>query len=391
MKTKLLGLCRSRTGSALVTVMGVIILVALVGAGMVTLGRQQIHSARRLRDYAKAQIIAESGVNAAYWVLKTNFTARNDPARFPLTQFGDGSYDASVLSISSNMASIISTGLCGLARAVARADVKNYPYTWTNLVPNPGPGQPYGFSILAGGNLNWMGNSDMVMSNGWMHCNGAYSANGINVARGNVESCVSIGMVGGAVITGYGKAPVISGGTIGTSIVASVPLVTIPDIDLTPYYNAALANGQVFGSRSLSGNVTPPGGIMWINGSLNLGNGHYTGCFIATGGVELKTTGNGSITNIAVNRYPALVSRDSTILIKQAKTWAFRGLIYCKTGSFEKQGNGDVFGIGAIIAAGDISKNGGWSGMIWSDPTPVAPGEPTPDNKDRVVITAWQE
>jgi len=391
MNTRLLKLRGSRAGSALVTVMGVIILIALAGAGMVTLGRQQIFSARRLRDYAKAQIIAESGANAAYCLLKTNFAARSNPDNFPLTQFGDGSYDVSVLSISSNLAAITSTGMCGLARAVVRVDIKNFPISLTNAVPNPGPGNPYGFSILAGGNLGWMGNSDMVMSNGWMHCNGAYSANGINIARGNVESCVGISMVGGATITGYGKAPVISGGTIGTSMVASVPLVAIPDIDLSPYYNAALANGQVYGSRSLSGNVTPPGGIMWINGSLSLGNGDYTGCFIATGGIELKTTGNGCITNTAVNRYPALVSRDGTILVKQAKTWSFTGLIYCKTGSFDKQGNGDVFGAGAIIAAGDVTKNGGWSGMIWSDPTPIAPNQPLANIRDRVVITAWQD
>jgi type II secretory pathway component PulK len=54
MKTLLHNTRGSKTGSALVTVMGVVMLIAVVGAGMVSLGRQQIHSARRMRDYAKA-------------------------------------------------------------------------------------------------------------------------------------------------------------------------------------------------------------------------------------------------------------------------------------------------------------------------------------------------
>jgi hypothetical protein len=134
---------------------------------------------------------------------------------------------------------------------------------------------------------------------------------------------------------------------------------------------------------------------MWVNGSLNIGNGVYNGCFIATGGVELKTTGNGTITMTNSTDYPLLVSRDASILIKQAKTFTFDGLIYAKTGNFDKQGNGDVFGRGAIIAAGNVSKNGGWSGLIFSDPTPAYPGtggsSPDLNTANRVIITAWQD
>ncbi len=384
---------QDRAGSALVVVMGVVLLIAMVAAGMIAVGRQQIFSTERQRDYVKAQLIAESGANQAYSLLKTNFAARNNAALFPLTSFDEGSYDVTVISISSNKASIISTGFCGNVSAVARMDCKNYPLPLTNAPPPPVPGlNAYGFAMLAGGNLGWAGNSDMQISNGWMHCNGIYSANGVNTVRGNVEACGGISMVGGATITGTGKAPSISGGTIGTRVVAAVPLVAIPDIDLTPYYSTALTNGQVFsGSKSLSGTVTPAGGIMWVNGSLSFGNGTYNGCFIATGDIELKTTGNGTITQTAAQRYPVLVSRDGTITVKQAKTWTFTGLVYCKTGSFDKQGNGDVFGNGAIIAAGNISKNGGWSGMLYSDPTPIPPGGLSPTIVDRVVITAWQD
>lgn len=381
----------TRRGSALLAVMGVVFLIAIAAASMVATGRQQVFSAVHLRDYVKAQMIAEAGANQAYNLMKTNFAARLDPNNFPLTPFDGGTYDPCVVSVASNKASITSTGVYGSATAIARVDVQNYPTTLTNGAPVQGQG-PYGFAILAGGDLGWAGNSDMQMSNGWMHCNGTYSANGANTARGNVESCLGISMVGGATITGIGKAPSISGGTIGQPVVASVQTIAIPNIDLTPYYNAALSNNQVFGSgKAISGTVAPPGGIMWVNGTMSVGNGSYTGCFIATGAIELKTTGQGTITFVKVNRYPVLATRDDSITVKQAKTLTFNGLIYCKTGSFDKQGNGDVFATGAIIAAGNVTKNGGWSGMIYGDPTPVPPGGIPPVTADKVIITAWQD
>jgi hypothetical protein len=380
-----------RTGSALLAVMGIVFLIAIVAASTVTTGRQQIFAAAHLRDYVKAQMIAEAGANQAYNLMKTNFAARLDPNNFPATSFDGGTYDAAVISVASNTASISCTGLFGTATAMVKVDIRNIPTLTTNGAPVQGVG-PYGFAILAGGDLGWAGNSDMQMSNGWMHCNGTYSANGINIARANVSSCMGISLVGNATITGIGKAPSISGSNIGQPIVTNVPTVTIPNIDLTPYYNTALSNNQVFASgKSLSGTVTPNGGVMWVNGSMSFGNGTYNGCFIATGAIELKTTGNGNIALNKVNRYPVLASRDGTITVKQAKTLYLNGLIYCKTGSFDKQGNGDVLGSGAIIAAGNVSKNGGWSGMLYSDPTPVPPGGSLAASTDKVIITAWQD
>ena len=391
MKTTLQTGFQKQSGAALVAVMGIVFLIAIVAATMVAMGRQQVFSAVHLRDYVKAQMISEAGANQAYNVMKTNFAARLDSNNFPPTPFDGGNYDATVISISSNKASITCTGLYGSATAITKVDIQNFPSTTTNGAPAPGV-DPYGFAILGGGDLGWAGNSDINLSNGWMHCNGTYSANGINIVRGNVASHLGINMVGGATITGTGKAPSISGGGVGDPVVAPVPIVSIPDIDLTPYYNVALANGQVFPSgKALSGDIAPPGGVMWVNGSMSVGNGTFTGCFIATGAIEMKTTGNNTITFSKVNQYPVLASRDGTITVKQAKTLTFNGLIYCKTGSFDKQGNGDVYGTGAIIAAGNVSKNGGWSGMLYSDPTPVPPGGSLAASKDKVIITAWQD
>lgn len=391
MKTTVFKTCHKRNGSALLTVVGIVFLIAIVAASMVAMGRQQIFAAAHLRDYVKAQMIAEAGANQAYNVMKTNFAARLDPNNFPATDFDGGRYDATVESVSSNKASITSTGLYGSATAMVKVDIQNFPSITSNGAPVQGV-DPFGFSVLSGGDLGWAGNSDMEMSNGWLHCNGAYSANGNNIVRGNVASHIGITMIGGATITGYGNAPSISGGSIAHPNLGGVPLVPVPSIDLTPYYNAALANKQVYSSgKSISGTVTPPGGIMWVNGSMTVGNGTFTGCFIATGGIELQTTSTDSITFKKVNQYPVLASRDGSITIKQAKLFSFEGLIYCKTGSFDKQGNGDVYGVGSIIAAGNVTKNGGWSGLIYSDPTPIPPGGSNVSSRDKVIIMAWQQ
>lgn len=394
MKTMLLRLCGPRAGSALVTVMGVIILVALVGAGMVTLGRQQIHSARRLRDYAKAQIIAESGVNAAYCVLKTNFTARNDPSKFPLTQFGDGSYDATVLPISSNLAAITSTGLCGLARAVARADIKNFPLPGPTNQP-PLPQGAFAYAVVSGDTMTWNGNGTMTINGAGIHSNSRYKMTGCEVITGqncNVSSSVEIWSTGTTKIHGNAQAPAWKGSSPanvigGTPTTGAVSLVSIPDIDLTPYYQSALAYGQVYnGDIQLTGStdLVVPGGIMWVNGTLRLNrSGPMVGCFIATG--DIIVTGSGDQEKVA--GYPAFVSRDGKVDLSGSGD--VHGLVYAKSGSIQKTGNGVV--VGSMICAGTFDKGGGWDLLVYENSTPVPPNNPNTSGRDRVVITAWQE
>ena len=393
MNTRSTNRSQMKTGSALLTTMGIVFLIAAVAAGMVAMGRQEVFSSIRLRDYVKAQMIAEAGVNDAYNELKTNWAARLDAAKFPLTSFDGGHYDATVFGVGSNTASITSTGLYGTATATVRADIQNIITTTTNGATIPGVG-PFGFAILSGGNVSWAGNSDMeMMSNGFIHANGSYEANGVNTVRGNVESSVGISLIGAAAITGTAKAPVVEGAHVGSEIEGPVPVVPVPNIDLTPYYNAALANNQVFsGTKTISGTVTPAGGIMWVNGNLIIQEGTFNGCFIATGTIEMKAAAND--TTIAlnqVNNYPVLASRDGSILVKQAKLLTFDGLIYVKTGGFDKQGAGDVEARGSIIAAGNVSKVGEWSGFIYSDPTPAPPGGHPQYTADKVVVTAWQD
>ncbi len=384
----------SRQGSALITVMGIIILIALVGVGMVALGRQQIHSARRLRDYAKAQIIAESGANAAYSLLKTNFAARLNPDNFPLTSFGDGSYDVTVTSVTNDMAAITSTGLCGLARAVVRVDLKNFPLPGPTNQPPLAEGA-YAYAAVSGDTMTWNGNGTMTINGAGIHSNGRYKMTGCEVITGqncNVSSSVEIWSTGTTEIHGDAQAPVWKGTspaniTEGTPTTRSVPLVTIPNIDLSRYYQAALQNGQVYnGDIHLTGStdLIVPGGIMWVNGNLTLNrSGRMIGCFIATG--DVNVTGSGDQEKVA--SYPAFISRDGDV--DMSGSGDIHGLVYARSGSIEKTGNGVV--VGSMMCAGTFDKGGGWDLLIYENSTPIAPGDPNTSVRDRVVITAWQD
>lgn len=386
------------TGSALVATMGVVLLIALVAAGMVTMGRQQIFSAQRMRDHVKAQLIAEAGANDAYNVLKTNFAARLNPAYFPLTSFPSsdpGTYDATVTtSLSdSNRASIVSVGVYGSATATVKLDVKNKPLVTTNgVLPTT---SPWAYGVFCNGYVGFNGSSTLkgaVHVNNYLSCNGSIawgsSANPVYVECSGAQG---FSVNGASVITGTIKAPVINvNGTVTTRVVGPVPTIQLPALNLTSYYQTALANGQVVGSSITINNkqtwpnvASIPGGILWVNGTLTVkggGNLNYNGCIIATGGITL----NGSTSQTQVGNLPAFISRDGSIEMNGSQD--LNGLIYAG-GDIRMNGSGTLDG--AIMSGGNILFNG--SANITVNYVNANPDGTTQTTQDHVIITAWQD
>lgn len=389
-----------RLGSAIVTVMMVLTLLGTLIASIAYSSTVRAVNAQRLVSRIKATAIAEAGVAQVYSVLATNWAARFNT--FSAVNYGGGTYCVSVTpdALNSNRVVLVSTGQFSVVTASVVADLCNYGASGGGGGSSPPQGglgagaDAFDYAMVSGGNMTFVGNMDMQISNAWFHANGTMTGNGQQWIRGNVSSSTSIDFPH---INGIANAPTVSG-DVGTELEGAVSPVIIPDIDLTPYYNVATNNFQVFsGTKSLSGTVTVPGGVMWVNGNIAFGAGTFTGCFIATGNITTGT-GNDNYTFRKVNQYPILVCRDGNMIWQGGNKSLvdFQGLIYLKTGIFDKQGNGDVFGRGSIIAAGGISKNGGWGGMLYEDSTPVPPGgggggggETTP--VDLVGLTAWQK
>ena len=384
----------SKRGSALLVLMIIIMLVAAGGASLVNFAKQQAFSAARIRDYIKAQAYAEAGANEAYSIIKTNWAARSDPSYFPARTFADGSYDATVVAVSSNYAAVTCVGTRAGQTATVKLDIYNAnPSTAGTSGSGPPPAVgAYTIAIMSCGKMNWSGSGSIDVGTGKVHGNGVFKMTGSKKVKGNISSSTKIWLTGSTEITGDAAAPVFnaSGSAItGTKTIGPVDTVTLPSIDLTPYYNTALANGQVYnGNQHFTGSsdLVPVGGIMWVNGNFKWsGSGRLVGCFIATGSIDISGSGD----QIKVDNYPALVSRDADIDI--SGSGKFHGLLYAKT-TFDKSGSGDV--VGSIMCGGDFDSSGSWSAMAYENSTPVPPaggGGGTPGTEgDQIGVSAWQ-
>jgi len=395
--TSTITLCE-RAGSALIAVMGVVLLIALLAAGMVTTGRQQVYSAQYLRDYVKAQMIAEAGANQAYNLMKTNFAARLNPANFPVTRFDTNSldpnayYHAIVTPMSgsaSNQASICSTGVFGRATAYARVNIKNVPIIVTNNTPPLT--SPWAFGMFCNGYVGFNGSSTVLGAihvNNYIQCNGSLAwGTPANPAYVECSGAAGFSVNGASTVTGTIRAPVINiNGTITTPVVGPVATIALPTLDLTAYYQTALANGQVFSATSVNKSVdwgTIPGGVRWINGSLTVNGGGgitYVGCVITTGDMTLR----GSTAQTQVGSLPAFISRDGSILLNGSHN--LHGLVYAG-GDIQMNGSGNI--TGAIMSGGNILFNGSSSlNVNYAYANPLGPMN---TSQDHVIITAWTD
>lgn len=385
-------------GAALLTLMIILLLVGGTGAYLVHDAKQQAFAVTRVRDYLKAQAYAEGGANAAYSLLKTNFAIRTDASRFPLTPYGDGTYDVTVTSVDSNLASITCVGQRGNATVSVMIDLQNFPAGATSGGTggtNAAPVGAYANAMHSGGNMAMSGNSTISTGNGKVHSNGALAMSGNQKITTPLLSSVGpMTMSGNSTITGDTVAPSysISGNAkiTGTKTVDTVDPIATPDIDLTPYYNYALANGEVItGNKTYNGNtaLAPVGGVLWVEGTLTIsGNVTVQGCLIATKSITLS--GNGAQTK--VDDLPAIISRDGDISISGNST--YHGLIYAKTGAYKGSGNGTI--TGSIIVNGTFATSGNFKALVYENSTPPSggPGATTSEEtSDRVRVIAWQK
>jgi cytoskeletal protein CcmA (bactofilin family) len=376
----------NRSGSALLTVMLIVLISSVFLATVLSMSMGRAFMAKKLANRVRAIAIAEAGANQAYTVLATNFAARTDASAFPLTTYGDGSYDVSVSAISNEAASISSLGTCGDVQETVILDVMLDESGMPPLPEMPA----FDYAMVAGGELAFNGTGNISGTNGTVsfHANGRMSVGGN--AEGDVGFSSSTGIkVKNVTIEGDISAPdlvVHAGATItGSQNEQTVPLVDIPDIDLTPYFNWASAHSEVREGFNMSGgSYTPNGGILWVNGSVQLSSDYtFNGAIIATGAIHL--TGTGSI--VPTTTELALITRDGP-QIRNQSTGLIDGLIYAKNGDYIHTANGQLRG--QVIVKGDIAKGGTNVDLLFKQTEPAVPGQ-----AGTLVIalraSAWQQ
>lgn len=382
--------CYATRGSALFTVLIIMGVLAFVTTSMVYMALQQPFNVRRTRDQVRAQAIAEAGANIAYAMLSTNFSLKDNAGAFPLTNYRGGTYDVTVTSISPTSAVISSLGVMNSVQATVALDIM---CTVSNLPSGqPAPTGAYACAVMSGGTMSWSGNTTLDMGGGKVHSNTGLQVSGNAGIKGNVSTVGKMTMSGNTTIQGNSAAASysLSGnysitGTKTTGTVAPIP---IPNIDLTPYYNTAVANGQVYSSsQNFSGNYsfTPPGGILWVNGDLSFsGNGVVNGCIIATGNITVS----GNVTQNQVANYPAIASQNGSITL--SGNFTQNGLLYTKTGDVTISGNVNL--TGSIISAGLFTLSGNFTAFAYQNATPVPPGGGSGGSQQTgATISGWRQ
>jgi hypothetical protein len=374
---------KDKRGAALFTILAIVFTTSAIMGVTMAASMQRAFMARKLSDRIHAKVIAEAGANEAYARLVTNFQDRDNADAFPKTPYADGAYDVGLQNVSPYVSIIHCTGYYGSAVAEVILDVKNY----VDGLPGSESEAAYTYAVVSNGDTTWAGDGFFSVSTK-LHANSRFKISGNASMNANVSSSVKIEIKGGAsTIDGNIAAPWIHGSTknvTGTAATEPVPQVDIPNIDLTPYYNMALSNGEVYdGPLTLTEATVPAGGIMWVNGDLSLsGSGTLTGCFIATGDIHLV----GSSDQVQVEDFPAFVSRDGDINL--AGNGDYEGLVYAKIGNVDLTGSGTLSG--SIIAGGDVYKAGASTIITYEDSTPTAPGEDATENST-LAVTAWQK
>ena len=203
----------------------------------------------------------------------------------------------------------------------------------------------FDYAIICDGTFDFKGCGSISAqpgSNAYMHSNSDLDIGGNASANLDITSSTRISL-GNRTVDGTLTAPeldlhqnaTVTGGTTE----GAVDEIPIPDIDLTPWYEEAYANGEVHDGFSISSSYTPNGGILWVNGDVHLSGGPgttFNGQIIATGNVTIS----GQVNINAPNDGFAIACRDGDVTITTSGT--IRGLVYCKTGDYKQTANGHL-------------------------------------------------
>jgi hypothetical protein len=382
-----------KTGAALFTVLFVILIVTAVVGVAVSSSINKAFRARKLADRTRAIAIAEAGAEFAYSVLRTNFSARSNPAAFPAADYGGGRYHLAVRPSGSNMARILSTGLCGAADADVVLDIRNYGGGGSSAPANPIDGDAFDYAIVCGGSFRFAGCGSISSTNGRtrIHSNGELTIAGDAQADVDLSSSAKIKVKSPKDIDGSLTAPVLDvhhkANIADGESEEPVAQVEIPEIDLTPWANYAQDNGTYFDQGSWtppSHPYTPPGGVVYVTGDASITH-DFNGTIIANGKVKLSGQAD-----INAEGTFAVVSRDGKV--DNTSSGTIKGTIYCMTGDYKQTANGRHEG--QLIVAGDISKGGNSDVVVFKQALLTPPGDDDGSDaagSDVIGISAWQK
>ncbi len=368
MKTKQLNKS-AQSGTALITVLGLISLISIASGYLAYTASQEMHLSRVLRESLKAKLIAESGLNVAYNLLKTDFSQASGLNL--ASDFGNGRYVVTSTPDpdSTRRYKLNSNGTYGqFGKYKVSADVENRQILNNTSDPDSNY-YPFLFDILVGGIMDLKGNFDVAVNT--IHANGNITSKGSS----SIDT-LAISSSGKVILFKF---------TGSSTILQNQPAVNIRPAELTAAINALKAYAERNGAKytdSADIPANPPGGVAWCtsDGARWIGSG--TGCFIFEGDASLQGGGQRTIT--AIDGYPALIVLGTGEVKINAQT-VVNGAILVPNGSIFLVGTADFYG---PVLVGQSFTGSGTAVLHAS----AAQGFNIPPNvttSDNVVISAW--
>jgi len=359
----------AQSGTAIITVLGLVSLISIASGYIAFTASQEMHTSRVLRESLKAKLIAESGLNRAYNSLKANFSIASGMRLEE--QFGGGTYVVTSVADpdSPNRYKLVSSATCGqLGKWKVSADVQNRPIVTSGSDPDDLFFE-LEYDILTGGIMDLKGNFKANINK--IHANG-----NINSKGSSALSALTIS----------------SGGTVtlktftGTkTVLQNQPAVNIRPANLMAAIDALKAYAEKNGAKYAdSADIpdSPPGGVAWCTSDGARWKESGTGCFIFEGNASLQGGGKSTITS--VNGFPALIVLGTgTVHINAQKV--IKGAILVPNGSIFLNGTAEFYG---PVLVGQTFTGSGTADLYAGDGQgfELPPDETSADN---VIITAW--
>ncbi|MDD5677702.1 MAG: hypothetical protein PHW60_06870 [Kiritimatiellae bacterium] len=294
---------RDTTGSALLAVLGISLILMLAGVTMVVLSRQSMHRIHRTVHYAQAQALAEAGIADMIAKLGTNYT------------FWES--NACVGSLSSNGTYFVTTQPQTNGNVLITSDGIYMEASNRTIMELCGTLQTHWNELYD--------TNSAILSDGVITLEtGAYQVNG------NVHANSDINL-GAGTVSGY----ITSGGEVTPSDagLSHQPLSPIPPagpFNFDSYLYLANNGGTYLEGNQIlhSANLEQPAtnGILYVNGDLTINGGTFTGTIVANGNINV----NNNFTQAPFPDNLNMPSLLSTGTIDLDNKGTFNGVMYAK-------------------------------------------------------------
>ena len=367
-------------GTVFLSTMVSTLLMVMVAGYIYRLASYDLHYVSQLKKSAQAQQLADAGLAKALSTLASDFTAKDDPASFPVTDLENGNYDVTITQ-SSGRVLVSSVGVIGDTQRTATAEVSGPP---PSAMDYSLAGNSIAFTLVGQSSVTATGD---IYSNTTISLNAQAGSSSVNLTNpGDADA--------GGTITTSGSGTISMGQSNPGSSLATFPTVNFSYYqDIAQNQNGYYYNGNK-NYNSTNSMPSPSGGVIFINGDLTISKTQTTtAAIVVTGNVNL--TGGTLSVDPQNNAYPALITQNGSITLSgtgnsDPSVLTAVGLVYSGN-NFTISGNHHTINVtGSILAKGSLTGNySGWAhnvlGVTYSSANLTA--FTTPSSADFEVVS----